>query len=35
MAKYHKYEPEFKGETLRLHLEEGSTIKSLTEEYNA
>ena len=34
MARKQKYEPEFKEKVLRLHLEEGRTIKSLTEEYN-
>lgn len=32
MAK--KYEPELREKILRLHLEEGRTKKSLTEEYN-
>lgn len=32
MAK--KYEPELRDKVLRLHLEEGRTKKSLTEEYN-
>lgn len=32
MKKY--YEPELKQEIIRLYLEEGRTIKSLTEEYN-
>ena len=32
MVKY--YEPELKQEIIRLYLEEGRTIKSLTEEYN-
>ena len=27
------YEPEFKKEIIRLYLEEGRTVKSLTEEY--
>ena len=27
------YEPEFKQKILRLHLEEGRTLKSLSEEY--
>ena len=34
MARNRRYEPEFKEKVLRLHLEEGRTIKSLTEEYN-
>ena len=34
MSKYHQYEPEFKEKILRLHLEEGRTQKSLSEEYN-
>ena len=29
-----KYEPELKEQIIRLHLEEGRTIKSLTEEYH-
>ena len=29
-----KYEPELKERIIRLHLEEGRTIKSLTEEYH-
>lgn len=29
-----KYEPEFKEQIIRLHLEEGRTIKSLTEEFH-
>ena len=29
-----KYTSEFKQEIIRLHLEEGRTIKSLTEEYH-
>lgn len=28
------YEPELKKEIIRLYLEEGRTLKSLTEEYN-
>lgn len=28
------YEPELKREIIRLHLEEGRTIQSLTEEYH-
>lgn len=28
------YEPELKQEIIRLYLEEGRTMKSLTEEYN-
>lgn len=32
MTKY--YEPELKQEIIRLYLEEGRTIQSLTEEYN-
>lgn len=28
-----RYEPEFKQKILRLHLEEGRTLKSLSEEY--
>lgn len=28
------YEPELKQEIIRLYLEEGRTLKSLTEEYN-
>ncbi len=34
MSKNQKYEPEFKEKIIRLHLEEGRTKKSLTEEYN-
>lgn len=33
MTKKSSYEPEFKEKILRLHLEEGRTQKSLTEEY--
>ena len=29
----HIYEPEFKKKIVRLHLEEGRTYKSITEEY--
>ena len=29
------YEPEFKQKIVRLHLEEGRTLKSLSEEYSA
>ena len=29
-----QYEPELKQEIIRLYLEEGRTMKSLTEEYN-
>lgn len=29
-----KYEPELKKEVVRLYLEEGRTVKSLTDEYN-
>jgi len=29
-----RYEPEIKEKVIRLHLEEGRTIKSLTEEYH-
>lgn len=29
----HVYEPEFKKKIVRLHLEEGRTYKSLTQEY--
>lgn len=29
----HVYEPEFKKKIVRLHLEEGQTYKSLTQEY--
>lgn len=29
-----RYEPELRSEVVRKHLEEGRTIKSLTEEYN-
>ena len=29
-----KYSSELKQEVIRLHLEEGRTVKSLTEEYN-
>jgi transposase len=32
MVKY--YEPELKQEIIRLYLEEGRTMKRLTEEYN-
>jgi len=34
MTKDSKYSSELKQEVIRLHLEEGRTIKSLTEEYN-
>ncbi len=34
MANYRRYEPELKEKVLRLHLEEGRTKKSLTQEYN-
>lgn len=34
MANYNKFEPELKEKILRLHLEEGRTKKSLSEEYN-
>ncbi len=34
MSNYNKYEPELKEKILRLHLEEGRTKKSLTEEYH-
>lgn len=34
MSKNQKYEPEFKEKIIRLHLEEGRTKKSLTDEYN-
>ena len=34
MPKDSKYSSELKQEVIRLHLEEGRTIKSLTEEYN-
>ncbi len=34
MSKVIKYEPELKEHIIRLHLEEGRTIKSLTEEYH-
>ncbi len=34
MSKNQKYEPELKEKIIRLHLEEGRTKKSLTEEYN-
>lgn len=34
MSKIIKYEPELKEQIIRLHLEEGRTIKSLTEEYH-
>jgi transposase len=33
MSNYNKYEPALKETVLRLHLEEGRTKKSLTEEY--
>lgn len=29
----HKYEPEFKRKIVQLHLEEGRTYKSITQEY--
>jgi transposase len=29
----HSYEPEFKKKIVRLHIEEGRTYKSITEEY--
>lgn len=29
-----KYEPEFKKKIVRIHLEEGRTLKSLEDEYN-
>lgn len=31
---YTKYDPELRKKILRLHLEEGRTVKSLTNEYN-
>lgn len=31
---YNKYEKEFKEKIVRLHLEEGRTIKSLNQEYS-
>ena len=34
MSNYNKYEPELREKILRLHLEEGRTKKSLTEEYH-
>jgi len=34
MEKYTKYSDELRNEILRLHLEEGRSIKSLTKEYN-
>lgn len=34
MSTIRKYEPELKNKIIRLHLEEGRTKKSLTEEYN-
>lgn len=33
MSTYNKYEPALKERILRLHLEEGRTKKSLTDEY--
>lgn len=29
-----KYEPEFKKKIIRLHIEQGRTYRSITEEYN-
>jgi len=34
MSKKQNYEPEFKKKLVRLHLEEGRTLKSISDEYN-